>query len=150
MSYTKLSVEATALMQYPSVRGAIEELKKSKGYEERACLDNYHQFNKLQQIVAELNRYYEEFEFKLEEVFGGYGTDLVIVDKCRKAEYDKIPKTHTVAEVEAYLKTNFGIQNVCCSSKENQLLTEAEYQGRIELGRAMKEIFDDNFSNKNE
>lgn len=149
MSYSKLSDKAKALIRYSCVRGAMDKLKNSEKYEERACLDDYDVHSDcMSGVIAELNMYYKDLNFKLEEVMGGFGTDLVITDKQRKAEYDKIPKTHTRAEVEEYLAKNYGISRICCGGSRSERLTEDEFQKQIKAGKLMQDMFHEAFKKK--
>ncbi|WP_424349611.1 hypothetical protein ACPBEH_02585 [Latilactobacillus sp. 5-91] len=149
MSYPKLSAKAKTLLKYPEVKRAMRNLQKSKAIEERACLDDYNsQPDQLTGAIAGLNMHYNDLHFKLEKVLGVYGIDLVITNNRRKAEYDKIPKTHTQAEVDEYLAKEYGINKICCLSARNEWLTEDEFQEQIKVGKIMQDIFDKTFEKK--
>ena len=73
----------------------IEKMAQSDAIKQRFCLDNY-LAEDVKSAINELNSLYPAYHFEYQEVFGGFGHDLVVTDIAQKVTYDRIPKTRTL------------------------------------------------------
>lgn len=111
----------------------IEKMAQSDAIKQRFCLDNY-LAEDVKSAINELNSLYPAYHFEYQEVFGGFGHDLVVTDIAQKVTYDRIPKTRTYGELFQTLAKVYGIHSSAkFHHKPTDRLTEEEFQETIKF-----------------
>lgn len=111
----------------------IEKMAQSDAIKQRFCLDNY-LAEEVKSAIDELNSLYPAYHFEHQEVFGGFGHDLVVTDIAQKVTYDRIPKTRTYGELFQTLAEVYGIHTSAkFHHKPTNRLTEEEFQETIKF-----------------
>lgn len=111
----------------------IEKMEQSEAIKQHFCLDNY-LAEEVKSVIDELNGLYPAYHFEHQEVFGGFGHDLVVTSIARKEAYDCIPKTRTYEELFQTLEEVYGIHTSAkFHHKPTDRLTEEEFQETIKF-----------------
>lgn len=116
----------------------FDKMAQVSAYSARFCLDDY-LIEEVQEAIKTCNRMYPAYHFTHELVYGGFGHDLVVVDRKKKAAYDKLPKPYTYEDCFVALKEEFGrISSAWFDGLWNQRLTEEEYQEMLTFYRELQ------------
>lgn len=116
----------------------FEKLKNTNNYRTVISLDDYIYYE-VEQAIETLNKMFADYEFCRQELFGGFAHDLIIIDKQKKAEREKIPKSKTNQDILNYCDENNIHLCGLITEISDEKITDSDYCEMIDEINEMRE-----------